>query len=289
MFGYVRPYIPELRVMEHQYYNAAYCGLCFATKRETGRLSSMFLSYDITFLVLVRLALSGEIPEFEKKRCALHPFKKRLVMKENDALRYSAHAAAILIWHKLDDDINDEKGLGSLRARLGRLVFKGAYRRAKKGFEELDAIVKNSLDELSAIEKRKERSADKPAAAFGSLMASICSFGETEEGKRRILSAVGDSVGRWIYLADAIDDMEDDMKKGSYNPFILLYDGEELDEDKKQDIQSAMTGLLGRAGCALELAELWGRSDLEGIITNIIFKGLPNISKKLIFGEEVKT
>ena len=37
---------------------------------------------------------------------------------------------------------------------------------------------------------------------------------------KRVLSSIGYLAGKWVYLIDAFDDLEDDIKNHSYNPFI---------------------------------------------------------------------
>ena len=73
MFGYVRPYVPELKVKENELYNAVYCGLCRSMGKTTGTASRLSLSYDMVFLALVRSAYCGESFEIEQKRCFVHP------------------------------------------------------------------------------------------------------------------------------------------------------------------------------------------------------------------------
>lgn len=288
MFGYVKPYVPELKMIENQYYKAAYCGLCRAMRDETGIISRMTLSYDITFLALIRLALLPEKPSFDKKRCFVHPMKKKTVMKRCDSLTYSAHAGTLLTYHKICDDISDERGTKKLKAKILRLVFSSSYKKAKKGYEELDLLIKSRLDELHSLEKEMIRSADRPAAIFGSLMASVTSFGIEEDENRLISEAIGNAVGKFIYIADALDDLEEDKKKNSYNPFILLFDGNELDNEKKLDIEGAIKGILKKASDAIDLAPLDGRRDLEGLIRNIITLGMPRICEEILFPERIK-
>ena len=43
------------------------------------------------------------------------------------------------------------------------------------------------------------------------------------DGQRRILSRMGYLLGRWIYMMDAFDDLESDLKRGNYNPLIGRY------------------------------------------------------------------
>lgn len=285
MFGYVKPYVPELKMIENQYYRAAYCGLCRAMRDETGFISRMTLSYDITFLALIRLALLPEKPEFEKKRCFVHPMKKKTVMKKCESLVYSAHVSTLLTYHKICDDISDEKGFKKLKAKILKLIFTSSYKKAKKGYEELDSLIKDKLDELHSIEKENVRSADRPAAIFGALMAGVTSFCIKSEENRLIASTVGNAVGKFIYISDALDDMESDRKKNGYNPFLLLFDGAVLDEEKKLDIEGAIKGILKKGADALDLAQLDGRRDLEGLIRNIITQGMPQISGKILFPE----
>lgn len=285
MFGYVKPYVPELKMIENQYYRAAYCGLCRAMRDETGLISRMTLSYDITFLALIRLALLPEKPIFEKKRCFVHPLKKKTVMKNCKSLNYSAHVGTLLTYHKICDDIADEKGAKRLKAKILRLIFGIAYKRAKKGYEELDSIIKGKLEELNLLEKEKIRSADRPAAIFGELIAYVTSYGMENEGSRLIASTIGNAVGKFIYISDALDDIEEDRKNNSYNPFLLLFDGAPLDEAKKLDIEGAIKSILKKGADALDLATLEGRRDIEGLIRNIITIGMPHIICGILFPE----
>ena len=81
MFGYVRIDKPELLVKEYEAYRGVYCGLCRSMGKCTGCLSRMTLSYDFTFLLVFRTAVTGTRPEFELRRCAAHPTKKRPMLK----------------------------------------------------------------------------------------------------------------------------------------------------------------------------------------------------------------
>ena len=283
MFGYVKPYTPELKIIENQYYQAAYCGLCRAMKKEGGTISRLTLSYDVTFLVLARLAITGEIPEFYKKRCFAHPFKKKLVMKPNRALIYSSHAGTLLTGHKIGDDIADEKGMKKLGAMFMKMFFASSYKKASRGYAELDEKIRSRLGDLRKLEREKMRSADRPAALFGELMADIMTYGIEDEEKKLVASSLGCALGRWIYLIDALDDIEDDRRKKSYNPFLLLFDDAVLDGEKKLDVEAAMLLVLKKALAALDLIDFEGRSDLEGLMRNVISVGLPRITHQILF------
>lgn len=284
MFGYVKPYTPELKIIEDSYYKAAYCGLCRAMRAETGLFSSLFLSYDITFLVCIRLAVTGERPEFEKKRCPMHIFKKRLVMLPNEALSFSAKAGLLLSFHKLEDDIADEKGFRRLRAYVLKLLLSRSFRAAAEELSELDASLVSALSELRGIEKEKVRSADMPSALFGHMMEKVFAYGLKDESMSKIAAATGYHVGRWIYITDALEDMENDLANGSYNPFVMLYEGKPLDADKKSDIEGASSAVLAKASAAIDLLDFGDRRDLGGLIRNILSEGMPRITHNILFG-----
>ena len=114
MFGYVREHAPELKVKEHNLYKAVYCGLCKSMGKCTGNCSRLTLSYDITFLAVLRLALSKKNYQVEMQRCIAHPLKKRVMMLPNDDLCYCARVTALLAYGKLLDDISDTKGIKKL-------------------------------------------------------------------------------------------------------------------------------------------------------------------------------
>ena len=57
MFGYVRPFAPEMKVAEYEMYRGVYCGVCREIGRTSGQLSRFALTYDIVMLCAVRMAL----------------------------------------------------------------------------------------------------------------------------------------------------------------------------------------------------------------------------------------
>ena len=91
MFGYIRVRESELRVRELSLYRAAYCGLCRSLGRECGQVSRIYLSYDLTFMALVRAALAGETFRVGEHRCPVHPARKR-PMQWNRARRSASRS-----------------------------------------------------------------------------------------------------------------------------------------------------------------------------------------------------
>ena len=282
MFGYVRVNAAELRLREYECYRALYCGLCKNMGKCTGQCSRLSLSYDFVFLAAVRIALSRETIKAEKIRCLLHPFKKKQAILKSEALSYCAHASALLTYHKLQDDRADEKGLKKARAVLSKPFFKKAYKKAKKKYPELDQTIRAELLALSKIEADQDapRSADAPAECFGRLMEAVVSEGLTGV-EERIARSIGRSVGHWIYLIDAIDDYSEDCKKYRYNPFRRVF-RDDPTEEQWEALEDSLKLILAEAERAHHLMDSHPQDEINEIIANILYLGMPATAKRLI-------
>ena len=288
MLGYVKTQTSELRVREHTYYRALYCGLCKRMGKCTGNCSRMTLSYDFVFLAALRLSLTGEVPTLKKQRCLLHPFHKRPTVQACDALDFCADASALLSYHKLTDDLCDERGLKKLRAALARPFLSGAYRKAKRRHPALDGVIATHLGEIAGFESgaRAFEGADAIAEQFGMLMEAVFSEGLTDTNAR-IAGTVGRSVGRWIYLVDAADDFDEDRKKGRFNPYRKLF-GDELTDADRETLRVALTVHLLDADRAFALIDTYPAPELKEILANILYLGLPATAARVTGKQDEK-
>lgn len=285
MFGYIKPKKSELRVRELECYKATYCGLCHSMGKVCGRAFCGTLSYDFAFLAIIRMTLEGIRPEFEERRCAAHPFKKRSAVKTNKSLEYCSAAAAILSYGKCRDDISDEKGFVRLRARLTLPFFKGARKKALKKFPELRALderVASLLSEMSDAEKdtESEPSADRLGELFGLILGEIISFG-LEGAEAKLGASLGRAAGHWLYLTDAADDYDEDAKRGRFNPFILLYGEGGFNDERRRGVSDAMIAILMDAEKAVDLIE-FKTAEFYEITRNILYLGMPGEAKKVL-------
>ena len=281
MLGYMRTATPELRVREQEFYRALYCGLCKHMGKCTGQCSRLTLSYDFVFLAALRMSLTGETVTLKRSACALHPFRRRPMAIHSPTLSYCADASALLVYHKLLDDLADERGLRRLRARLARPFLWGAYRKAKRRYPSLDQTVRQRLSTLSAYEKDPHAppSADQPALYFGELMEAVFAEGLTD-ANARIAGAMGRAIGRWIYLVDAADDYAEDRKKNRYNPYLRFFEGEPTPQDW-ETVRLALTALLCEAERAYVLIDSYTAQELREILSNLLYLGLPQTANKV--------
>ena len=220
MFGYIRPYAPELKVKEDQLYKNLYCSLCRAQRKVTGRLSSLSLSYDFVFLYLLRSELVKEETVFEEKRAVCARGKRTAVAKMNDTLVYCAASSALLLRYKLEDDLADEGFFKRLEARFLMPFAARWLKRAKKRAELPEEELIDLLSKLSDMEKAGGQPVEAYAERSGEILALIASYGIEDPLTAMAGERIGEAVGKWIYLVDAADDYEDDKKKKRFNPFL---------------------------------------------------------------------
>ena len=299
MYGYVRTHAPELKVREQEYYRAVYCGLCRTMGKCTGQCSRMTLSYDFTYFALVRMALTGNFPAIKARRCLAHPFRKRPMAEPTEDLILCAYMSAILVHYKIRDDLRDETGIRRTAATL-IAPFAASFRRRalKRGYAEADRAVAEAMRALCELEASRPPSVDEPAALFGELMARLLSHGLTGN-REKLARKIGLHVGRWVYILDAADDFSDDIKEGRYNPLACLYAKllsddpaiRELPESKRQELKIALLNELTELECAFDLLDTAGTPgssgtpDIEGILRNILYLGLPGEAERVLFGE----
>ena len=283
MFGYVKVRKSELRVREYEYYRACYCGLCRSMGKCTGQCSRAALSYDFVFLCHVRLLLTGEAPGFARRRCPAHLIHRRDMMERCDTLDYAARAAAILNYEKCRDDVADRRGFSRLSARFRKWFLAPAYRRARRVLPDLAASVRQKLTALAAYEKAKGPGVDEPAALFGAVLGDIFGYGLPEE-KARVARDIGQKTGRFIYIADALDDMADDRKSGNFNPVLGLFGGP-LDEEQKKGMEDALLLILSDLETAFDLLGEGADPATAAVLKNILYLGMPATVRRVVYGE----
>ncbi len=291
MFGYVKPYIAELKVAEYEKYRSVYCGLCRSMGSVTGQISRLSLSYDLVFLAAVRMAVCGITPEFTDYRCLAHVAKKRPVMCDNEALRYTAAVSAVLADAKLADDISDERGFKRLRAIASRPFTRHMISLTEKILPaETSEETERLLSELSELEAEGCTSANLTADAFGRVLEYAFSFGlEGEEFE--LTSKIGRYIGRYIYICDAADDMLSDIKAKRYNPIALGWGELAAPDGRMSDIvrDSVMTAIpIELEGLGEAVEKLPRDHVMTPIIKNIVYLGLPSVAERILRGEGVR-
>lgn len=272
MFGYIKPATGELLVKEYELYRAVYCGLCRVGGKKVSRLTRLFLSYDFTALAMLRLALTDCEVKTERKRCP-YGLKRRAVLCCNEALGFTAAAFACLGYRKVLDDVEDERGFKRLARRISVPLFKRMLRRSAKLYPELYAAVSSPLDSLALLEAdgaahTLDEYADGGAAALG----VIASYGLTGSSAA-IAYEAGYHIGRFIYILDALDDLEGDTAARRFNPLVKHYGSVEAVKAHTEEIDETLRASSLRFSAAVGLAK---GSVYTDILQNIARFGMDN-------------
>ena len=288
MLGYVKPDKPELKIREFEIYSGYYCGICKSIARRYGQLPRMTLNYDSVFLAILIAGIDPEVEHIEIERCIVHPAKKRTIIYDSSAIDYAADILLLLAYYKLKDDYQDER---SLKAAVGIALMQGTFQKLMKTTPEKCSYVEERLNELTSLEKENCASIDRSAEPFAKLMEEVFDYphlGNTKNSTDHhgIFRRIGYHLGKWIYLIDAYDDIEDNLKEKSFNPLIIQFeynpDKETVDEFKARIRERVETNLvLYLAEIAKSCSSLKFEKN-QGLIENILYLGLMKKSEEIL-------
>ncbi len=259
MFGYITVCKDELKIKDYTKYKAYYCGVCHTLGKRYNHIMRLGLSYDLTFLALVLDSMVSDNTTTENRGCLKRLGKKHPVVINCDALKYAADVNVLLSYHKILDDIKDSF---SVKSMFLYLIYVLPAKKAGKRQVYLNQSIKENLSELSRIEKSNTDDIDKASHYFALIMKDIF-FGNDN------LENLGYDLGRYIYLIDAIDDYDKDLKSKNYNPFIAKF-GDNKNEALKYAEDSILFTLSQSAKAYEELKILNNKELLD----NIIYLGL---------------
>lgn len=228
MFGYIVMNKPEIKFKDYDMYRSFYCGLCRELKRRYGGAGQLTLSYDMTFVMMLLTSLYEPKLKTDSTRCILHPIKKQPI-RQSEVTEYAADMNVLLTYYKCIDDWKDEK---KLRKFLFAKLLEGKNKKTEALYRKKAEKIIQCLDDLSQMEKENETDIDRVAGCFGHIMEEIFAYKEDEWEKS--LRKIGFFLGKFIYILDAYDDVENDVKNRCYNPFEKNYIMDSFDEQVRQ-------------------------------------------------------
>jgi hypothetical protein len=221
----------------------------------------------------------------EKGRCVFNPTKKELFCS-SAAIDYCAGISVLMVYYKILDDIKDSGFFKAIIYRFLKLVVMPSYYKAKKQLKAADCAIKKSVVALDELEKQKSPNMDMAASTFYDMLAFIGSDGANDEKTKRIVYEISKNVGRWIYILDAYNDIDDDVKNKRYNPLVYRYKFLENQEDTlqfskriQQNVEFTLDQCLYNLANAFELLE----DQDSAVLKNIVYLGLPQKQHSILF------
>lgn len=278
MFGYINPDAPYLFKKDEILYKALYCGLCKSIGAGCGQLARSALTYDMAFTSALVHNIRGEDVKIEKKRCVLHWIKRRPVAAVDETTIALGCVNTVLAYYKLCDDKADGDKKGVLRH-----LYKKGFKRALKRNPAINAIVLRETSRQTELEKAGCAVIDEAADPSAVMMRDIssCVLGEYSTPYTQKLFY---ALGKWVYLADALDDYGKDVKKGRYNAFYnacKIAGKAEAVKTCGEEWKFIFNSLFADMRECLANVKFYFNHDLTD---NIILRGIPLKTRKLFYG-----
>ena len=204
-----------------------------------------------------------------------------MICGSREDLDYCSHAVIITVFYKVLDNFHD-KGLKSrLVAMLIYPVVWLMHKKAVRLAPEIEKIVAESMKEQTETENKKDAGIDEAAHPSADALGKIISFGFEGE-KKNSLYSLGYMVGRFVYILDAADDLEDDIKSGNFNPFKKQFCNIENTDCRKAFVQRVREILNLTHSNALDALDETEKNRFENILENIVFDGLVHSSNAVL-------
>lgn len=256
MFGYITADSTKLSQAEKERYKEYYCGLCHQLGARYGFAGRASLSCDMTFLALLLSSLYDLPEECGTLHCTANPLKWR-PYTQTEATAYAADMNVILAYYQALDDWNDDRNLA---ARKKSKALEGFLPGIRASHPRQCAAIDACLKRLGEMERAGELNPDLPANCFGDLMGEIVVW--REDTCAPALYRLGASLGRFVYLMDAVNDLRADIKKQRYNPLVAQMEA---------DYTPMLTMIMGE--CTSEFEKLPLKRD-KNILGNHLYSGV---------------
>ena len=131
-----------------------------------------------------------------------------------------------------------------------------------------------------------ERSDDPDAPGISGMQDEPCGFASPGSDTRELLARAGYHLGKWVYMIDAVDDIEENIESGAYNPLLFRFKfdaaNETADEFRARiepDLRFNLyhyLAMLSRCTDSLDIRKN------AGIIENVIYFGLNRKTEEII-------
>ncbi len=269
MFGYIQPDAPYLFKKDETLYKALYCGLCKSIGAGCGQRARSALTFDMAFMSALIHNIRREDVNIKRARCALHLIKKRPIAAVDEVTVMLGCINTALAYYKLCDDKADGDKKGVFR----HLYKKGLKRAAKKHAPAVE-IIGRQMTAQSDLEKAGcsiiEMAAEPTAVMMSELSAYALGEYSTDETR-----ALFYDIGKWVYLIDALDDYDKDVKKRRYN---VLYNAFGADckaravADNREELTFLFDSLFADMRARIAKIDFAFNRDLTD---NIILRGIP--------------
>lgn len=278
MFGYIQPERAHLFIKDDMLYKALYCGMCKSIRDGSGQAARTALTYDMAFMSALLHNIKNTDVRLKKRRCGLHPLKRRLMAESDEISVLLGCINTALAYYKLLDDKldGDKKGIFAF-------LYKRGYRRALRAHPRLAEIISLQMEEQRRLEECGCAVIDAACEPTAAMMRNLSDYVLGEYADEHSAGLCYD-IGKWIYLADALDDYDKDVKKGRYNVLYNAFGQATKGEAVRLhggEIEFIFNSLFADMRFRLANVRFHFNHDLTD---NIILMGIPAKTRSLVYG-----
>lgn len=230
MFGVLT--YKKLSFEQYNQFRLNYCGTCKTIGKIYGHKERLFLNFDTVFLSELLDAISSDGNKFQHIKpntCFVLP---QDINQIPFFLKYTASVNVLLAYYKIIDNVVDSRTDINIWKAL-RFVEKRNFKKAKNFLKQANvsiSLIETSVQTQFSIEKEKNIFHDytktfkhycSPTGTItGEIFrASVTHFGDEE--LQNVFKEIGKNFGKIVYLIDALEDYNQDKKRGRFNCLLL--------------------------------------------------------------------
>ncbi len=283
MFGYTLPVESALSSRDAMAYRNYYCETCHQLRDGYGVLSTVAVNYEMTFANILLNSVSESGVEMKgvpnKSFCVL-----RHGIEGSDLMSALAAYTVLITNNSLVDDETDGP---DLRSKMGLLALNRAIGKAKRDYPSFQMHIDKGYSAL--LDAERERCSDPlamgrlSAASMMGVLGEILGDGFDDDLRDLFLS-----LGVWVYVMDAIEDLDEDFSEDNYNPFLVNADGYTGSKSYVENNIYLFGETMGMCIGDIQSAysRIRPRIRINGeILDNIIYTGIPASAHRIIRGD----
>lgn len=267
MIGYMKPQKGAFTKEQRSVYQSIYCGLCRHLKYGYGITGTFAISYEIVDLLLMIESILPCESTTLKMSCSLTPFVWKNMKGINEYIYSKAAEISIIIAGlEIQDNIQDDN---HMHDKLLQIITKSKVEKARNNSGDNAFLLEREYSSYMLLEKKSY----KNNTGFGDVVDQCGNITKVigailteklNDDVGGIITGLMKIWGEWIYLMDAVEDYEDDIKNKRFNPWSL--------SDAPIDRERCLTDLENKSKSLLEKLPV---RRYESILQSLYNKQLP--------------
>lgn len=231
MVGYLKPDFKGTPKEDKREYKSFYCGLCKALKSQYSYLGVLNLNYEITAFLILLSGLREEKNKVFHGSCTITPFAPvSYIDYFQDDFICAANLSILISHYEIKDNLQD---IGGLKWKVINKLMAKKVNKSISFLQDDFIRIDNAVNSYYKTEIDESATFQDILEGDGNLIESFLSplVKNYDDETSASLFKLANLLGQWIYLVDACDDLNDDIKNGSFNPLLLMDDSDDINNN----------------------------------------------------------